>query len=370
MVIATITILLTMSVTGGCIFFKPDKDSDGLFPVTDIRGREVYVPKNINGIIPLGACSLRIVSYFDSIDKVIAVDMQEKTDSAMFGGAYFESSTYRIAYPTLRDLPSVGSPLPINAEEIILKNPDIVFSSNTNTVELDNMQKTLGIPVIGINADLEMDDPDFNRQLAIVGKVLGEESRANELINGLDEILDDLDVRSAAVTEEKTAYVAGMFFYGGGGLYKTSGDYLPFTYTGVDNVMPSGVSGVGKQPYDTDIENLILKNPQYIFIDSITEGDCKNDYQKDKELLDDVQAFSDNNVYTTLVYKNYGTNWENQVVNMYYVGSVVHPDIYDDINIKQKAEEIWKLFFQVDLNYEDVANLQNGPGLQQADWWA
>ncbi|MFO7677507.1 MAG: ABC transporter substrate-binding protein [Thermoplasmatota archaeon] len=364
--IAILMLLITTTLSG-CIDNDNNLEKE---TVIDIRGREIIISEEITSIIALGACSLRIISYFDSIDKIIAVDMQEKTDTAMFGGGYFESSTYRIAFPELRELPSIGSPSSVNVEAIIEQDPDIVFSSATDVSILNNLQQSLGIPVVAINADLEMDDEDFFNQITIVGKILSEEKRAEELNNELYKIIQDLFNRAENVTEKRMAYVAGMFFYGGGGLLKTSGDYLPFNFTGVHNVMPSSTAGVGKQPYDTDIETLIEKNPKFIFIDSITEHVCRDDYYDYRALLDEnVRAFANQSVYTTLVYKNYGTNWENQVINMYYIGSIIYSELYEDINIEEKAEEIWHLFFQKKLDFEDTIEKMNGPGLSKVDWW-
>jgi len=362
-----VLMILITTAYSGCI---ENNSISGKKTITDIRGREINIPEEINSIIALGACSLRIISYFDSIDKIIAVDIQEKTDTAMFGGSYFESSTYRIAFPELRELPSVGSSSPVDVEEIIKQNPDIVFSSTTDVSILNDLQQDLGIPVVAINADLELDDEDFFNQISIIGEILSEEERAEELNVELNSIIEDLSSRAENVTEKTTAYAAGMFYYGGGGLLKTSGDYLPFTFTGVNNVMPSSTAGVVKQPYTTDIETLVEKNPEFIFIDSITEEVCENDYYDNKELLDEnIKAFDNQSVYTTLVYKNYGTNWENQVINMYYVGLIVYPELYIDINIEDKAEDVWHLFFQKNLDYDDTIEKMNGPGLSKVDWW-
>jgi iron complex transport system substrate-binding protein len=363
-------ILLSLLITtafSGCIDTENEFEKE---TIIDIRGREIQIPEEITSIIAHGACSLRVLSYFDSIEKVIAVDMQEKTNTAMFGGKYFESSPYRIAFPELRDLPSIGSHSTANVEAIIEQNPDIVFSSTTDVSILNDLEQSLGIPVVAINADVEIDDEDFFNQITIVGKILSEEERAEELNNELYAIIEDLSSRTENIAEKKTAYIAGMFFYGGGGLLKTSGDYLPFTFTGVQNVMPTSTIGVGKQPYDTDIETLIEKNPEYIFIDSITEEECREYYNDNKELLDEnIKAFANQSIYTTLVYKNYGTNWENQVINMYYVGSIVYPELYEDIDIEDKAEEIWHLFFQKNLEYQDTVDRMNGPGLTKVEWW-
>ncbi|MDG6219308.1 MAG: ABC transporter substrate-binding protein, partial [Candidatus Thermoplasmatota archaeon] len=283
LICAVVLTLLITNTLPGCIENDIEFDDVEKETVIDIRGRKLSIPEEINNIIALGACSLRIISYFNSIEKVIAVDMQEKTDTAMFRGGYFESSTYRIAFPELRELPSIGSPSSVNVEAIIEQDPDIVFCSTTDVSILNDLQQSLGIPVVAVNADLEMDDEDFFNQIIIIGKILSEENRAEELNEGLDGILQDLFSRKENVTEKRKAYVAGMFFYGGGGLLKTSGDYLPFNFTGVTNVMPSSTVGVGKQPYDTDIEILIEGNPEYIFIDSITENGCRDDYYDHRE---------------------------------------------------------------------------------------
>ena len=54
---------------------------------------------------------------------------------------------------------------------------------------------------------------------------------------------------------------------------------------------------------------------------------------------------------------------------MYYVGLIVYPELYIDINIEDKAEDVWHLFFQKNLDYDDTIEKMNGPGLSKVDWW-
>lgn len=345
---------------------KETADPQDSLIITDMRGREVAVPKEINGLVALEAGSLRLLSYMDSADRVIAVE-DTGHGREITAHDFFYLATYRLAYPGLRELPSIGSSA--NHESIIAAAPDLIISSAIEVEKLDHLQNLLGIPVFAVNADLEIGDRGgFFRQLMTLGIVLGKEKRAQELIDGIEAALKDLETRAAKAGIPKRAYAGGMMYYGPADLLRTTGDYLPFDLTGTVNVMPTNPAN-NLQPYMTSLEDLIEASPEYVFIDAANINLSKAGFLKNRKVLEEqVGAFADREVYTTLVYKYYGTNWENQLINIYYVGKVLYPDFYGDVNIEKKAEEIWKLFFGVPLSYSDVLKLQKtGPG--RADWF-
>jgi len=70
----------------------------------------------------------------------------------------------------------------------------------------------------------------------------------------------------------------------------------------------------------------------------------------------------DDNIYTTMVYKCYGTNWENQLINVYYVASTMNGDAHS-WSFQDKANEILELFYPgTTMTYLDIANGQTGNG--------
>lgn len=372
---AILAVLLTAS-SATSLFAGPAQESPGsrqasetlpaVRELTDMRGRTVAVPQQIDGIVALGANSLRLLTYFDSVDKVVAVEdtghAREKTVHD-----FFYLATYRIAHPQLRDLPSIGSQE--NHEAIIAAAPDIVLSSTVDVAALDQLQSILGAPVFAIDADVELADTDrFLDQFRLVGELLGETDRADELIEGIEEILADLGARASRVTEPKRGYAGGMMFYGPADLLRTTGDYAPFDFTHTQNVMPTNPIG-NLQPYMTTLEELVRANPDYVFIDSANNALSRRGYESNRAVLDEqVAAFAERQVYTTLVYKYYGTNWENQIINIYFVGTVLYPEVFADVSATEKAEEIWQLFFQVPLSYGDVTAAHT-PGMGRATWW-
>jgi len=69
--------------------------------VTDMRGRSVTIPSTVNSVIALEAGSLRLVSYLDAADKIIAVeDAGHGREKSPYG--FFSLATYRTAFPGWR----------------------------------------------------------------------------------------------------------------------------------------------------------------------------------------------------------------------------------------------------------------------------
>lgn len=335
--------------------------------ITDMRGRQVNLPAGaIQRIIALEACSLRLLCYLGVTDKVVAVEdvghAREKTEHD-----FFYLASYRIAFPELKNLPSIGSSA--NHEAIIAAKPDIIICSSVDVSMLDQLQNTLGIPVFAVDADVEFDNIGrFNEQLLKLGALFGKELRAKELVDGIAKALADIARRAQKVSNPKKAYAGGMMFYGPADLLRTSGNYLPFTLTGINNVMPPNPTGNG-QPYMTSLETLINANPDFVFIDSANEQLSRKGYIEKKALLDtSAQAFRDKQVFATLAYKYYGTNWENQLINIYFVGKTVYPELYADTNIETKAAEVWRLFFAREISYKAVLTYHK-PAFSQVTWW-
>ena len=351
------------------IFAMPSQEaaeSPAARTVQDMRGRTVTVPEEVESIIALGAGSLRLLSYLGATDRIIAVEDQghgrEKSDYQ-----FFSFATYRLAFPDLRERPGIGSAE--NHEGIIAAHPDIIVSSIPDTGQLDNLQEITGIPVFGVDVDVELQDQElFFRQLVTLGAVLDREERASELIAGIAAVLTDIENRAAGVDRPKRAYVGGMMYYGPADLLRTTGDYIPFDFTGTENVMPTNPAG-NLQPYMTSLEDLIAARPEYVFIDAANLALSRSGFETNRTILaEQVPAFAERRVFTTLVYKYYGTNWENQLINVYSVGKTLYPEQYSDIAVAEKAEEIWRLFFDRPLEYNTVIRLQKtGPG--RVDWF-
>ncbi len=333
--------------------------SDGEKTVTDMRGRTVSLPDSVNKVVCLAAGSLRLVEYMGAVDKVVGIDSKDSETTANYYKA-----TYHIAYNT-RDITNVGSA--DSFKEIIATGADVIISSETDVTKLDKLQDNTHIAVVGINAEgnVTVGGETFNDNIRLLGKVLGKESRAEELINGVSSIVKELtDMKEKSTkTKDTKCYIGGMFYYMKGDLYRTSGNFEPFTLTGVKNVMDVRDGN----PYDTEAKEIVNAKPDYIFIDSVKISDSETQYKTDLKAFEEVPAISSGNIYSLYVEKYYGTNWESELMNAYYIGNIIDPSAFD-CNATAKANQILSLFYPgSSITVDDLVEKQ-GSGAGKLVW--
>ncbi len=350
--IAAIAIVLIAAVSGVYILtLDKGEDNASETTVTDALGRTVNVPEQVESIFCVGACSLRLVSYFDAVEKVQAIETAGTFNTR-------DDQTYYLVnkakFSTLQQVATT-------AEALLALNPSIIITSTVeDKATADTLQTQTEASVYVINANLEF-GADFYDQITSLGTLLGEQDRAAELNAGIIDMIDEITSKATTASVEK-AYACGMFYYGGASFLKGSGNYLPFDYSNVTNAIAPAANG---QPYVITLETLIDANPDYIFIDGIGLSGCIdsiNEYIDANTGLGNVTAVKNNNIYSTMVYKCYGTNWENQLVNVYYVASIMNEDLYS-WGFGDKANEIIELFYpETTMTYSDIAYGQTGNG--------
>lgn len=350
MVAVTIVVIAAIGVA---FVLTPNDGGDGPSEttVTDSLGRAVDIPEQIDSIFSIGAGSLRLISYFDAVDKVQAME------TAGTFNTRDDQTYYLINKEKFSALPQVAT----TAEAILGLNPSVIITSTvTDAGTADNLQTQTGIPVYVINANLEFGD-DYCGQITALGTLIGEQDRAAELNEGVAKMIEEI-TSSSTTASAMDAYSCGMFYYGGASFLKGSGNYLPFDYSNVTNAIEPAVNG---QPYVITLETLLEADPDYIFIDSIGLSSCvaaMNGFIDDGTGLGNVSAVQNDRIYSTMIYKCYGTNWENQLINVYFVASKMNGHLYS-WNFEEKANEIIHLFYPATtMTYSDIVDGQTGSG--------
>ncbi len=359
-VLAVAVIAIVLAAGIGVWYMSGGDDRGGDETVTDALGRTVSVPENADKVVCLSAGSSRLVCYLGAYDRIVGVDDQ---DSGAIGSpANYHMATYRVAYDFSR-ITNVGSEE--NFRGIISTGANLIVTSLTDKTQVDTLQLNTGIPVIAVTAagNIDVDDEGFDSNLRILGKALGLESRAEELIKGKDAILSELSsYRSSSVVEPK-CYIGGMFYMMKGGLDMTTGNYAPFDYVGAGNSMPDANSG---NPYLTSIKEIASSGAELMFVDSMTLSGSKATFEQNRNVLSALPAVSDGLLYSTLVYKYYGTNWEAELMNAYFIGSVIDPPVFD-YDVAEKANMILDLFYpDSDVDYDTLCGFQTG--YSSLDW--
>ena len=334
-----------------------DSGTVEMITITDSLGREITVPKNPDAVVCSGSGTLRYLTYLQAEDKIVGVDDIELRDVSENRRPYaLANPQFMTDYPIIGEYRGLDDP-----EKIVAAGPDVIFKSYlTSSADADELQEKTGIPVVALNygdlTDAEKDDMYFS--LRLMGKVMGKEDRAEDVIAFFDSSIADLEARTADIPEDeiKTAYIGGVSYRGGHGFQSTNPTYPPFTYTNVKNV----AGELGGTQADVSKESILDWEPEYIFVDLGTWQITPNaiDELKTDESFMIMSAVKSGEVYGVLPYNSYTTNHGSVIADAYYVGSVVYPDSFSDIDPEKKADEIFE--FLVDEPVYDQLNVNLG----------
>jgi iron complex transport system substrate-binding protein len=266
-----------------------------------------------------------------------------------------------MAHPEYKDIAVIGPQFGGDPELIAAQNPDVVFITDQTKDNLDSLQSQIGAPVIGINygeLDTAASRQTFYDSLTLMGKILHKETRATEVIDYVSGLIDDLNTRTAniAETDRPNVYIGGLSSRGLHGFTSTSASYAPFTLTNSKNVVTFEMANNSTQVVNVDVEALPSLNPKIIFIDYAGLSLCLDDIQNHMDVYSQLDAIKNGKTYGVMSYNNYALNFDVALSDSYYVGTVLYPNQFSDINPQQKADEIYTFLCGAPLYDQMVSN--------------
>jgi iron complex transport system substrate-binding protein len=326
--------------------------------IIDMAGRNVAVPTEINSIVAVCSGCLRVLTYMDAADLVCAVEELEGDPSGR---------PYAMAHPEYASLPVIGPAHGGDAELIATQNPDVIFASDAKNPDFDALQEQTGIPVVCIvygGLDTEDEIQTFYDGLTLVGQVLHKEARATAVINYVSGLIDDLESRTSSIAESEklSVYVGGLSASGKHGITSTNAYYAPFTLTNSKNVITDEMVQGSTAVVSIDAEVIPSLNPDVIFIDHNGLSLCQEDVANHADVYGSLDAIHNNCTYGVMGYNWYHLNYGVVLTDAYYIGSVLYPDQFSDIDPVAKADEIYSFLVGAPC-YDGLAELyqQFGP---------
>lgn len=324
--------------------------------IIDAAGREVQIPQQVTTVVPL-ANALRMMCYADAIDLVAGVELGESEQTLIKAYNW-------VNFDSIKDLPIVGNGgsggYAAYEEELIQLNPDVIICAYTPT-DAQKLQEKTGIPVIVIHAGTLFGE-DYNESLRIIGKVCKKEARCEEVITYINNAKKDLENRTKSIPNENKpkVYTGAVSYKGRHGIEGTYSNFPPFTVLhAIDILNDINTSSKG---IVIDKEKILIENPDYIFLDPYNVPLVNADYAINQEYYLALSAISNNHVYTMLGYNYYYTNVEIALADCYYVGTILYPKQFSDIDAEEQAKEIFNFFLASDTYYQDLKDAGLGFG--------
>jgi len=353
----TVTLMLITLLLGGCTSKTSTHSNSTSITVTDMLDREVTLDSTAKRVVAIGPGALRLYCYVGSIDNLVGIEQIEKK--------YPTGRPYAIANPSLTDLEVIGPGGPNNSpdpEKILSVKPDVIFTMYSyDKATADTLQSKTGIPVVALSyGKVSTFDPAVYKSVEIIGKVMGEEKRAGEVINFMKECQSDLDNRTKDIpdNEKPSAYIGALSYKGAHGIESTWSNYSLFVAVHAKNVVDE-TDKAGHIMIDK--EKLIEWDPDKIIIDLGGLKLVKEDYNKNPEFYNTLTAFKNGEVYSQLPFNFYHTNIGTSIADAYFLSKVLYPDKFDDIEPEKKADEIYKFLVGKEV-YSQMANDFGGFG--------
>ena len=349
---------------------------DGKVTITDMIGRDVTIlPGSYKRIVCIGAGALRMYSYIGDVSLLAGVEDIDNTTLAerpkMFDAV---ARPYVLAYgDTFNTLPScgVGGPMAqtAEAEKILSCDPDIVISEYEDVDKSNALQEQLGVPVITLKAGARgVFDDAFYGSMELLGKVFGEEDKAAALVKFVQEEAAEITARTASIAEEDkpSVYICGLGNWGTTDHLMTAENYISFEIANVKNVL-SNTGTQGVQPIEEEKFVSIGSDMDVIIMDAAAVKNIQPLYQQDPAMFDTCKAWNTGEVYLEMAYNAYYTNFEIALINTWFVAKTVYPEVFADIDIMEKTNEVTRVFYGMDLADEIFACPSSFGGYQKID---
>ena len=322
--------------------------------VTDLAGRSVIIPAGADSFACIGPGCLRLYCYVAEKSQLAGIEDVEKT----WGQA---GRPYAMALGDVEGLAAIGPGGPgsaPDAERLLASGAEVVFTTYAmEPAEIQELQDKLSIPVVALRyGEDSLFSQEVDRSLELLGQITGREERAQEVVNYFAQAKADLESRAAGVQDPPTVYLGCQSYQGSHGIESTTGDSPIFDALHARNVVEeAGIDG-----YVTlDKEKLLELDPDFLIIDAGGLSVLQEDYTTNPDFYESLSAVKQGDVYLQLPFNYYGTNLEIALADAYYIGTVLYPDAFSDVDPAGKFDEICQALLGIDA-YETIAETYFG----------
>jgi len=332
LLLAALMFVISATGCGGSQRSAAPASSDGTITVVDMAGREVKITKNVESIALLYGIMTSYVTALGKADKLVA--------------APFTSDFFGMIHPVFKTIGSVGRGQ-LDIEALARFNPDLFIHRASDVKTLDAAQG-IGIPSIGVFAETQ---DDITALLTLLGRVLGTEDRASELINYYGQMLDNArDIsKDIPADKRKRAIVMGtqLGSVANGAMLQS---FMIETAGGINSA--KDVESIEIWPV-VGMETIFGWNPDFIFI----SNNSSSRYGAETLMADpawaNMTAVKERHVYLVPSDKD---SWEfpgvSSALGSLWMLSVMYPDKLGREQLDSLAREFYKKVYSLDVTPE------------------
>ncbi len=343
-----------MAFTSACGGKNGKSTRAEMIEITDMLGRKTEVPQNPEKVIGVGPGALRLLVYMGLSNRVSGVEDLELRPGR----------PYAYAISNLEEKPLIGPRMGGDSELIAVNKPDVIFMSFSTASDADDLQRRTNIPVVALKTgDFRNYKNTLFRAFDLIGRITGKKQRSDSLKTFIINEIEVLDSLSKNISDHKqaTAYVGGISYRGNHGISSTEEYYAPFEFVNIKNVAGELREGESEKFTGThvDVEQIIEWNPGFLFIDAGGLSLVRPDIREETPLSETLSAIKNQKTYIVMPHNFYSTNFEHVLINSWYIGKVVYPEKFSDIDFEERAFRIYRFMLGTNV-YEEIVDLYDG----------
>ena len=173
---------------------QPQTDEEMV--IIDMAGREVRLPKKDNRkALADSPTTQRLYTYINGLNDLVGVSARDAKN--------LTNRPYALANPEILEMKSFGGGYFIEDwEAVLLAKPDVIFCDQYEVAAYDQIQRQTGCPGVALDYGTGVIfDPKLYQSLELIGKIMGKDERAKEVIDYMDALKKDLNARTRNMLE-------------------------------------------------------------------------------------------------------------------------------------------------------------------------
>ena len=344
-----LSLAAALVVTAGCGSKNEYDPLEGVktVTVTDDAGREVEIPADITKIAPSGALATMMLIPLAS-DQLVGLSASPSLDQEKY-------MPEEILYlPTFGQF--YGSKSTLNMEALIEAKPQVVFDlgdkKRTVKSDMNSIQKQTGIPTLFFNGELDYMADTYRK----LGKILGKEEQAEKIADFIDRTTEMAKRNREKILMKDRVRV--LYGTGATGLAVNgdgSSQAQVIDYIGARNaVVPDEITDKGGGTI-VSLENLYEDEPDVIIL---TKGGPYDELKSNE--WSELKAVKEGRYYE-IPGDPYcwmsGPPSVNMILGVWWLGQLLYPDIYNDYDIIEVAQEYYELFWHYSLSKDEATEM-------------
>lgn len=303
--------------------------------VVDAKGNEFAIPDSVERIaITCNGGTTHEVAIFGAADKIVAQPSMKKFPQLLK------------MYPQFNNVVNAGSFDDLNIEALVATEPDVALvgvSSDKGNAQIAEVGIPTYVMLIGWAAIDTLKQEFLN-----VGKILGNEEKAQRLVDHWNATLGDLEKKVAKIPagdRKKVYYLSGADI-----TKANTGDWgrTWIDAIGADFAVPeTDLNG------DVTVEKALEWNPDII----VVQGGSNLDELYGAEQVQDLKAIKNKQVFSIPI----GGFWWDRpspeaTLGFLWLAQTVYPEYMGDIDLAAETKDFFKEFYGYDLSDDEYAS--------------